>query len=529
MVKIVKIINLIKSEFVKNYSIKRFSIILFILIASSFFLVKYTNVFMDQNDSDSVSVLQGSIDSFQGYIDRTSQKEEKTFEDEHMLIFYENYVKYMTLIKNMGVTSNFDWKVKTIYNELVPLINQNYLIEKMKEKPNHPYIVEVCTNSDMESGNKIEKDVRELCTENIEELYEKNNISINDYKRLIEEDKYYLYLEYEVKNGIIPKDKFTDLLIEKKVEKNTDFLGLNYMQYQNLEENANIEILSREEYQNSSSKKSYPEYVAYRSKLKNDAVANREILLYSTEHEINHDISYHDYDRIAESIRSMNTKLKVNQVFHLSVVVMIIVGIMNSGVVSNEHNKGTIKNIITAPVRRWKILLSKFIYLILDIYIIWLLGLVVISIFAGIKYGFGDLFTPKLLYTGSKVIEVNYYLYLIKNILLASIPVISFLSILFFLSTVSLNTSLTVGVTVSLGVIAPFLWLLSMTGNFKQIVYTPLWYFDLGFIFNNSERYIESIHNIYYNLSTGIWICLATTVVLYIISNIIYLKRDIKN
>ena len=68
-----------------------------------------------------------------------------------------------------------------------------------------------------------------------------------------------------------------------------------------------------------------------------------------------------------------------------------------------------------------------------------------------------------------------------------------------------------------------------MVGNFKQIVYTPLWYFDLGFIFNNSEYYIGSLRKISYSLSTGITISIIVTLILYIITNIIYTKRDIKN
>lgn len=532
MVIVVKIINLVKSEFIKNYSIKRFLIILLILTISSFFLVKYTNRLMDEN-YDNENSIQSSIDSFQRYIDTTNQKEDKTFRDKYQLYYYKNYVKYMNFANKKGITSGVDWKVSFIFDELMPLMNQNYLIERMKENPNDPYIVEICTSEEEESS-KLDKELRNLCLnytpEDLDALYAKNETRILDYQKLLEEDKYYQYLEYEVKNNFIEKDRFIELLIDKKVAKNTGFLGLNYLQYQALEENANIEILDSEEYKNKViSGMDYEEYVKHQTKLKKDAIQNREILFYSAKQEIKQDISYNDSDSVSELVRYTNTKLKVNQVFHLSIVVMLIVGITSSGIVSNEHSKGTIKNIITAPVRRWKILLSKFIYLILDTYIIWLLGLFIISICAGIKYGFTDLFTPKLLYTGSKVIEVNYYLYLIKNILLASIPVVCFLSILFFLSTISLNTSLTVGVTVSLGVIAPFLWLLSMTGNWKQIVYTPLWYFDLGFILNNSERYIESIKNISYNLSTGIIICLVTTAVLYIISNIIYLKRDIKS
>lgn len=532
-----KIINLVKSEFIKNYSIKRFLIIFIVLFLSSLFLVKFTNNIIDDNGFVDGSSMQASIDSFQNSINRLNEKDNKDFNDEYNLFFSENYVKYMTLLRDMGVKSNKDWKISAVYDELIPVIMQNYLIEKIKEIPNHQHIVNACSGYD-EELNKNEQELKYLCDNyelgELDNLYNKNLLVIDQYENLIEEDKYYLYLEYQINNDLIVKDEFVSLLIDKKVENNTGYLRLNYIQYKALEENSNINIMSLEEFEKSDYKsykyyQSYQDYVTYNSKIKDDAIKNRKILLYSSENDIKHDIEYHYYDGVNDDDRYMNTKLKVNQVFHLSVVVIIIVSITSGGIVSNEHSKGTIKNIITTPVRRWKILLSKFIYLILDTYIVWFLGLLIISLLAGFNFGFSDLFDPKLIVSGNSVMEVNYYLYITKDIFIASIPVICFLSILFFLSTVTLNTSLTVGITTALGIAAPFMWLMSIAGNFKHIVYTPLWYFDLGFMLNNSVHYVESLRKISYSLSTGIIISVIVTIVLYFISNIIYIKHDIKN
>lgn len=527
-----KIINLVKCEFIKNYSIKRFLIIFIVLLVSSLFLIKFTNNSLgNRYDGD---VLQSSIDSFQGSIDRTNQKENKTFDDYYNIHYSENYIKYMSLLKNIDEVYNDDWKAPAIAHELLTVIMENYLIEKMIDNPNDPYIINAC-NNDSDEINRTQEQLKYLCDnyelDELDRVYNKNLIIIKDYERLINDNKYYLYLEYQVNNGLIEEDEFVKILIEKKVESSNSYLALNYLQYKALEENSNIKVMSLEEYDEVRYKyyNSYQEYVSYNTKLRDDAINNRKMLLYSSQNEIKHDISYQYYDNVNDSDRYMNTKLKVNQVFHLSVVVILIVSITSGGIVSNEHNKGTIKNIITTPVRRWKILASKFIYLILDTYLIWFLGLLILSLLAGFNFGFGDLFDPKLIVSGGTVIEVNYYLYIIKNIFVASIPVICFLSILFFLSTVFLNTSLTVGVTSVIGIVSPFMWLMSISGNFKQIVYTPLWYFDLGFIFNNSEHYVESLRKISYSLSTGIIISVLVTLVLYIISNIVYIKRDIKN
>ena len=290
-----------------------------------------------------------------------------------------------------------------------------------------------------------------------------------------------------------------------------------------------MELLSKNEFKANYEYPTYETYLSYHQKLKENAIKNSEILLYSTKHNIKHDQFYNYHDGIVESIMYQNTKLKVNHIYHFSGIIALIIAITSGGVISNEHNSGTIKNIITSPVRRWKILLSKFIYLVIDMYLIWFLGLLILSLCAGMKYGFSDLLTPKILYVGNEVIEVNYYLYLIKNIFLVSIPMICFISIILFLSVLTLNTSLTVGISSILDVLTPGVWLLMMIGNIKQIVYTPLWYFDSGFILNNSERYIESLQKVNYSLSTGILISLILILLFYRITNIIYIKRDIKN
>lgn len=107
---------------------------------------------------------------------------------------------------------------------------------------------------------------------------------------------------------------------------------------------------------------------------------------------------------------------------------------------------------------------------------------------------------------------------------LASIPTICYLSFLLFLSTITLNTSVTIGITSSLSIVSLVVWLFGM----KKIIFTPIWYFDCGFMINESYLYLESLRYNYYNINTGIIICLITTVLLYIITNIVYIKRDVK-
>lgn len=526
-----KVFNLVRSEFIKNYSVKRFIVIILMMIVFSIGFVKITED--EFSSSESYNSLAMQIHSFERSNDYYENKKEN-FENKYVLYSNEKHLEYWKKIADMGVTSSRDWKVNAVFKELVPFIMENYLIDIIRSDTKDKEIIDIYESGEEDLFLESEKELNYLFNnyslEELEEVYNKNLSIIEDYENLFEKDKYYLYLEYQVENKIIEDNDFVEILIDKKVDSNLGYLGLNYHQYNSLEQNLNQEILNEKEFNESLYKQyaSYDAYLAYNKKIKNDAIKYREILLYSTKHEIKHDIVYNYNDNV-NSFTYMNSKLSVKQIFHFSILITLIIAILNSGIVSKEHNKGTIKNIITTPVKRWKILLSKFIYLILDMYLMWFLALIILSIFAGIENGFYDLFTPKIIYVNGNVMEVNYYLYLLKDLFLASIPIICFLSILFFLSTVSLNTSLTVGVMSGLAILSPALWMARAIGNFKYIVYTPILYFDSGFILNNSEFFVESLAKVSYSFTTGIWISLIFIILLYVINNIIYIKRDIKN
>lgn len=534
---VLKIINLIKSEFIKNYNIKKIIICILLLTLVSLFIVyKTDNILVEYENAGQIDAqyLKNYISNLKKNFTEQDINSLKTIEEKISYSNEKNFIKYNYLIMN-DVTSSNDWKYDFVTNYIIPLARSNDLIEILNAT-NTSETVEICSVNDIDE--QIKEFLNKACSLTIEErneLYQKNTKLITDYENLLKENKYYLYLQYKLDNNLLDEDeyKIVKILIAKKIENSDNFLTKNYIQYQKLKENATMKIDTFEEYQethkNSNDYPSYQEYLAYNTNLKNKAIESRKILLYSTEHEIKQDIFYTYLDNVSEFNMYITPKLKVNRILHLSVIVMLIISITNSGIVSREHSNGTIKNIITAPVKRWKILLSKFIYLVLDTYIIWLLGLIILSVCAGIRFGFTELITPKLIVSGGKVIEVNYYLYLIKNILIASIPVIAFLSILFFLSAVTLNTSLTVGITSIISVLALFIWVLQLANSFKYIVYTPFWYLDSGYIFMNTENYQRSLHAVSYSIKIGIISSIITITVLLLIANIVYLKRDIKN
>lgn len=249
-------------------------------------------------------------------------------------------------------------------------------------------------------------------------------------------------------------------IVDEKIESEKDYRVRNLSQRTQIYSNSLSEIVKESDFNKDSymfsEYKNYNGYVRFNTFLKESTAEKLAIINYSIENNIKHDIDFNNYDQIDADKGYITSKVAVNQIFNLSIVVMLIIIITSGGIVSNEHIKGTDKMLLTSPVKRWKVLLGKFIYLIIHCYIIWFIALLLLSLYAGIKFGFSDLFTPKLIFENGKIIEVNYYVNLIRNMFVAGIPIISFISIMFALSTITLKTSLTIGITTIMTCISPF-------------------------------------------------------------------------
>ena len=72
VVKNMKIFNLLRSEFIKNYTLKRFIIITLILIVSSLFLVNL-------NKQEDYNTVKHSVDYFSNNLENKINQESKTF------------------------------------------------------------------------------------------------------------------------------------------------------------------------------------------------------------------------------------------------------------------------------------------------------------------------------------------------------------------------------------------------------------------------------------------------------------------
>ena len=524
-----KFINLIRSEFIKNYSIKKLILIILTMLISVLVL---SEGFLFLDDRSVQISGKDAIETINNRYQQLLAIEDKSLDDEYELYYFRVELETYKYIYENEISD--DWRLDLLVS-IREKVLENKVIEIYREHPEQININTICNSSSMVDYRPrgFYSNAEFLCeSDDVDALEKENNKIIDDYEKLLKENKYYLYLSYQNANGLNEsmssnEKELAQVIIDEKIEDAKDFRVLNYLQYSeprkcDLLDDVMVTFETEEDKE---------EYIKDCYKIeKNDKRKEKSaIILYSSKHDIPHDISYTEWRGPNRHYTYTTSKHLTNKVFHLSLVVIILVAITSSGIISGEHNKGTIKNLISSPVKRWKILLSKFIYLILHMYIIWLIGLIIMYFYAGFRLGFNDLLLPKLVYTGGSVVEVNYFLYLLMQMFVSSIPVIACLSILLFLSAITLNTAVTASITSILGIMPPILFYICSNFGIKSLTYLPVMYFDSGLIYDAGEWYIRIIDQFDFSLGKGIIISLITIVVLYVMTNIVYIKRDIKN
>ena len=130
----------------------------------------------------------------------------------------------------------------------------------------------------------------------------------------------------------------------------------------------------------------------------------------------------------------------------LSVNIFGIICVVIAGaLVSHEFSTGTIRFLITRPVKRYKILLAKLIALLLFMLCLMAIYFVTDIVTAGIVGGFTNFAIPDLAVQNGKVVESSFILNTIGILLISTIPVLFFIVFAFTISTIFPITAVAVG------------------------------------------------------------------------------------
>ena len=278
--------------------------------------------------------------------------------------------------------------------------------------------------------------------------------------------------------------------------------------------------------------------VAFGNDYLNDAINAINNSLYSmAEYQYSNDIDYQDsvksyYENwyILDNKVDTNNNQTLRSVFvnffnEYSFLILVFGIMIAGGIVSDEFNKGTIKSLLIIPRKRSKILLAKYISVL--IMLLFIIGIFIVSelLIGGIFMGFSSLSIPVVVYniTDSSLEVLNIFGYLILQIL-ANLPQIILLVTLAFACSVIINSTAFSIVIPFCGIIASELInAFALAYDIKILNYfvTTNWDFTV-YLFGGTSLFGNSLIH-------AIIVCLVYLIIMLVVTFIVFKKKDIKN
>ncbi|ANU08960.1 hypothetical protein A1A1_10491 [Planococcus antarcticus DSM 14505] len=158
-----------------------------------------------------------------------------------------------------------------------------------------------------------------------------------------------------------------------------------------------------------------------------------------SEHRLENNIAPYEYNSMQQGV--------VESYIMMSVVTLFTV-IVAGGIVAAEFSQGTIKMLLTRPVKRWKILSSKYIATMLYALLLAIVLFIVTALAGLIFYGVSD--GTLLVWNGSEVVEGSFWLEGLKLVALSFASVWMIGTFAFMLGTVFRSSSLAIGLSIFL-------------------------------------------------------------------------------
>ena len=216
--------------------------------------------------------------------------------------------------------------------------------------------------------------------------------------------------------------------------------------------------------------------------------------------------------------------LKTLSEYELFIIITIV--LVAGAIVSDEFNKGTIKLLLVRPYKRSKILLAKFITVLITLLATIIVVCILQFIISGIFFGFNSLNIPVAEYNfnSGKIIEISIFKKMLIQIA-GKLPIYILLGTLAFsLSTLFNNTAVAISVTLlgymSSDIINQFAYYFKI--KWLKFFVTPNWDFT-QFYFGKLPN-MEGI-----TLLFSAAICLVYFIIMLTYSFLVFKHRNIKN
>ena len=403
----------------------------------------------------------------------------------------ELYNYYKSFIDTYDLANNFDsnsWQYQKYMEDYWSLLQDYYRVQDEGLDTTNLFneLEELKTNIENDNWEYfVQKDINNI-NENIE--YIKNTLndpSLNNNEKLNYEKELFV-LEEQV--------KLNEYRLEKGVEYGDDYLN-------NAIDAINSSLYGMAEY-----------------KYSNDTDSTETVKSY-----------YENWYILDEEVDTNNANtlrsVFINFFSEYSFLILIFSIMIAGGIVSDEFNKGTIKSLLIVPHKRSKILLAKYISIIIMILLI--IGVLIVSelLIGGILMGFSSLSIPVVVYniTDSALETINIFGYLGLQIL-ANLPQIILLATLAFACSVIVNSTAFSIVIPFCGIIASELInAFAYAYDIKILNYfvTTNWDFTV-YLFGGTSIYGNSLLH-------AIIVCLVYLLIMLVVTFIVFKRKDIKN
>lgn len=159
------------------------------------------------------------------------------------------------------------------------------------------------------------------------------------------------------------------------------------------------------------------------------------------EYRIEHDIPHREKYNVWSFVKDSSELILLAGLFSI---------VVSAGIVASEFNWGTIKLLLIRPINRNKILLSK--YLTVLIFALFMLAILFVfsTILGAILFGMPDRAIPYLNFVNGRVVEESMVVYLLIYYGFSSIEMIMLTTMAFMISSVFRNSSLAIGLSLFL-------------------------------------------------------------------------------
>lgn len=193
--------------------------------------------------------------------------------------------------------------------------------------------------------------------------------------------------------------------------------------------------------------------------------------------------------------------------------------IIAAGIVAGEFNSGTIKLLLIRPLKRWKVLLSKYLAVLLFALDALIILFVASFLVGGIFYGWSGVSQPYLGFTNGNVTEINMLWHIFTTYAYACVNLLMMVTFAFMISTVFRNNSLAVGISL----------FLMFTGNLLVGLLSKYsWVKYILFANTNLMVYTDGIPVVKGMTMTFSLLVLAAYFIIFnVISWLVFIKRDV--